>query len=55
MKNDFVARQIESELSSRMRNLPGICSPRDAVSPEGLGLLFNYTAEDARGFLMNLT
>lgn len=52
MKNDFVARQIESELSSRMKNLPGICSQRDAVSPEGLGLLFNDMALDVRGLLM---
>lgn len=52
MKNDFVARQIESELSSRMRNLPGICCPRDAARPEGLGLLFNGMAEDVRGFLI---
>lgn len=38
MKNDFVARQIESELSSRVTDLPGICTQRDAERPEVFGL-----------------
>lgn len=36
MKNEFVARQIESESSCRMKHLPVIRAPKDAVSPEGL-------------------
>lgn len=36
MKNEFVAKQIESESSCRLKHLPVIRAPKDAVSPEGL-------------------